>query len=130
MNTKITRLAELVENASEASKFLIQSEIYLNDGELSDSQKATMNAVAILNTLKDDVFEEVAEEFELDIKKSDDCDMSALNLAYCLADVCHCGGVLLGMLTEEIEDRVVDIAKTKLARAIANSVELFENLYC
>ena len=38
--------------------------------------------------------------------------------------------VLLSMLNEGIEDRVVQIAKTKLAKAISSSIELFETLYC
>ena len=130
MNNQISRLCELIENASEASKFLIQSEVALNDGELAQSQKSTMSAINILNTLKDDVFEEVAEEFELDLTQKQDVEPSSLNLAYYLTDVCHCGGVLLSMINEGIEERVTEIAKTKLAKAIATSIELFETLYC
>ena len=130
MNTQISKLCELIENASEASKFLIQSEVSLNDGELAESQKATMSAINILNTLKDDVFEEVAEEFELDLSKKYEIDPNSLNLAFSLSDVCHCGGVLLSMINEGIEQRVVEIAKTKLAKSISMSIDLFETLYC
>lgn len=131
MNTQLlSKLSELVEHSGEAAKLIIASEVSLNDGELAASQKNTMKAIDMLKTMCDDVFVEVLEEMEIeDDGETSDLDPYALNLAYALSNVCYNAGVLLNMILENEEERVVLISKTKLMHAIVDAKSLFQTLY-
>lgn len=131
MNTQLlSKLGELIEHSGEAAKLIIASEVALNDGELATSQKNTMKAIDMLKTMCNDVFIEILEEMEIeDDGQTSDLDPYALNLAYALSNVCYNAGVLLNMILEAEEERVVLISKTKLMHAISDAKSLFETLY-
>ena len=131
MNTELlTKLGELIEHSGEAAKLIIASEVALNDGDLAASQKNTMKAIDMLKTMCGDVFVEVLEEMETqDDGQTSDLDPYALNLAYALSNICYNAGVLVNMILENEEERVVIISKTKLMHAIADAKSLFETLY-
>lgn len=129
-NELITKLCELIENSSQAGKHIILSEVYLNDGELAESQKHTLKAVDILRTIVDDTFVEVLEEIGMENdNQTSELDSNALNLAYALSDISYNAGVLLGFLVNSEQDKVIVIAKTKLIHSINDAVWLYETLY-
>ena len=131
MNTELlTKLGEIIEHSGEAAKLIIASEVALNDGDLAASQKNTMKAIDMLKTMCGDVFVEVLEEMEIqDDGQTSDLDPYALNLAYALSNICYNAGVLVNMILENEEERVVIISKTKLMHTIADAKSLFETLY-
>ena len=130
MENILSKLGELVEHCGEASKHLIKSEIYLNDGDLAGSQKYTMKAIDLLKTMTNDVFVEVLEELGIESDNVvSDIEPSTLCLAHALSNVCYNAGVVLNMYIENEEQRVKDIANTKLMHAINDAKSLFEEMY-
>ena len=97
MNENIKMYCELIENANECSKLLILSQIAIDDGNLTLSQKYFLQVKDILNTLVNDTFNEIKELCSSPVLDSDDYDISSLNLASLLNDACHSAGTLVSM---------------------------------
>lgn len=120
---------ELIEAASESSKLLILSQLAIDDGDLAQSQKYFLQVKDILNTLKNDTFEEVKELLAEDITDSDDYDISSLNLACLLNDACKTAGILIGMELEQQPDAIKNVMLNKIAKTINACIELFDTLF-
>ncbi len=129
MNKNIKTYCELIENANECSKLLILSQIAIDDGDLTLSQKYFLQVKDILNTLVGDTFNEIKELCSSPVLESDDYDISSLNLAALLSDACHSAGVLVSMENEEQSNSIKEAILTKLVKTLNACTELYSTLF-
>lgn len=122
-------LSELLEVCSQSSKLLISSQLALDDGDIVLSQKHFKNAKDILNTAKNDCFEEIKEILNCNITESSDYDISSLNLAIVLNDVCHEISTLISMECENQTGTIREITCQKLIKNINACNELYDTLF-
>ncbi|MBO5884832.1 MAG: hypothetical protein J6Q51_03450 [Clostridia bacterium] len=120
---------ELIEGASESSKLLILSQLAIDDGDLTLSQKYFLQVKDILNTLKNDTFEEIKELYNNEVLDSDDYDITSLNLAALLNDACKTASVLIGMEVEEQSQTLKAVMLEKLIKTLNACSELFDTLF-
>lgn len=120
---------ELIEAASESSKLLILSQLAIDDGDLALSQKYFLQVKDILNSLKNDTFEEIKELITDEISDSDDYDISSLNLACLLNDCCKTAGILIGMELDNQPDSIKNVMLHKIVKTINACTELFDTLF-
>ncbi len=129
MNENIKMYCELIENANECSKLLILSQIAIDDGDLTLSQKYFLQVKDILNTLVNDTFNEIKELCSSPVLDSDDYDISSLNLASLLNDACHSAGTLVSMENENETNSLKQAILTKLAKTLNACTELYNTLF-
>ncbi len=123
-------LYEMVEQVGHVSKLLVSSEIALNDGELADSQKATMEAKNCLATMVGDVFEEFATECRTTIEETNDYDIpTVLELVRQLCDLEYNAGVMLGLTIDNQSESLYKTVQNKVQKCINTVVEIYNAIY-
>ena len=120
---------ELLENTAEASKLLVCSQLALDDGDLSLSQKHFLQAKDILATLTNDTFKEVAELANDPTDECEDYDISQLNLASLLMGACKIASTLLDIDINNPTNPTKDALLTKLVTLLNACTELYGILF-
>ena len=120
-------MSELIETCAAACDNFIKSEMALNDGEVENCQKFSKQGQVLVNALIKDTFEEVKEEFEVDIDDVNDYDYpNNFELIKALNQVTMNAGSLLA---EEIDDKVKEIIISKLFNSINTVKEIYLALF-
>lgn len=123
-------LYEMVEHTGYVSKLLISSEIAMNDGEISESQKNTKEAQTLLGTIIGDVFVEFAEACEIENNDTNDYDIpTCLELVRQLNDIQYNVGVLLGLIADEQNDNILKTCELKIKKSINTVIKIYNNIY-
>lgn len=126
---KHKEVLELIEFASVASTHFVKSEIYLNDGSLTESQGETKKAQELMNSLLKDVFVEIKEDFE-DINDVNDYDYpNVMELIKSLNDIAVYGARLLSLDFEEDSESMKQIVAKKLIVSVNTATEIYTALY-
>ena len=129
MEEKIKIYLELIENTTEASKLLIASQVALDDGDLTLSQKYFLQVKDILNTLNGDTFEEVKELYSDPTDESEDYDISSLNLAQLLCVSAKTASTLLSIELDDQSNPTKSALENKLVKTLNACSELFGILF-
>jgi hypothetical protein len=111
----------------EINKNLALSEYYLNDGEVEESKNALKRATQTLKTCIQDCFEELKEEYSLELPDVDE-DPSVCNLIAYLSE--FASGCLL-LLNSELSSntQMTEIGKNKVKVALAKVEDLTNKLF-
>ena len=118
-------LGELIENSGHIAKILLASEIAMNDGDLAESQKCTIEAQNLIKVMLDDVFQEVVEEFGIQNDECVDYDLpTVLELARVLSEMNYNAGVLINLILDKQSESIVDSVKTKIVKDINTIKEI------
>ena len=129
MEEKIKIYLELIENTTEASKLLIASQVALDDGDLTLSQKYFLQVKDILNTLNGDTFDEVKELYSDPTDESEDYDISSLNLAQLLCVSAKTASTLLSIELDDQSNPTKSALENKLVKTLNACSELFGILF-
>jgi len=122
---------ELLQNCSYALKSLINSEIAMNDGEISDCQKYNKEAQLLLKSSINDTFKEYKELINSNTTSVNEYDlpnnfelMKQLNNVQC--DL----SMLLGMLADDFnEEKVIKSSEEKIAVTLNTIEEIYTAIY-
>lgn len=128
-NENIKIYCELIENCNECVRLLILSQLAIDEGDLPLSQKYFLKVKDILESLTKDTFEEVKNLSKTKILDCDDYDISALNLAILLNNVCQSASILIGMESENQLDTIKESILQKLLKTLNSCIELYEALF-
>lgn len=131
MNTELlSRLGELLEHSSHAAKLLVSSEIALNDGEITLTQKYNKEAQSLIEIMTKDIFLEIEEVLDSSSDQTNDYDLpNNLELIKQLADIAYNCGVMLGIVVEDTASLVRKTVEEKLLKSINTVVEIYNQLY-
>lgn len=131
MDTNLQKtLCELIEHSSHTSSLLIDGEIALNDGDLAASQKANMDAQALLDTMVKDIFVETRQALSSSSNKTDDYDLpSTLELAKSLAKTAQNAASLLLLIISGESQRLQSIMIEKVLTNINTVIEIYNAIF-
>lgn len=130
MNEHFSLLTELISHSAHVGKLLISSEIAMNDGNLQESMKYTKEAQGLLKTMKNDVFEEFNESFNIQNANSYDYDIpTPLELAKCLFSLQFNCGSLMSLLSENKSGTLANNLTNQIASDIATILEIYTAIY-
>ena len=119
-------LSELLETSANACDAFIKSEIPLNDGELTTSQKFSKNAQTLMKALVLDIFNEVEEALGENLQETFDYDYAnVLELIRSLNEI----SMYVGAYIEAEEEVIKNIAIKNLFKAINTSKEIYLALF-
>lgn len=122
----IQLLSELLETSASACENFIKSEMALNDGEITESQKYSKNGQILMKALISDTFKEVEELGNNSLEVNDYDIASNMELVKALNNISKCVGSLLS--TNE-NDTVKNIAIKNLFKAINTAKEIYQTLF-
>lgn len=119
-------LSELLETSANASDAFIKSEIALNDGDLTTSQKFSKNGQTLMKALILDTFNEVEEALGENLQETFDYDYAnVLELIRSLNEI----SMYVGAYIEAEEEVIKNIAIKNLFKAINTSKEIYLALF-
>ena len=119
-------LSELLETSANACDAFIKSEIALNDGDLTTSQKFSKNGQTLMKALILDTFNEVEEALGENIQETFDYDYAnVLELIRSLNEI----SMYVGAYIEAEEEVIKNIAIKNLFKAINTSKEIYLALF-
>lgn len=122
-------VSELIEQTCEASRNLLCSEIYINNGELGRSQVFFAAGRDLLVTMKGDIFEEICDAFKLELPNFQEQDEETLTLVCELNLLAKNAGTIVGMFVDGDDDAVLTIVMKKIVQNIANVIHLSDVLF-
>lgn len=123
-------LFEVLEVSSNVQKYLIDGEIALNDGDVSLTQKCSSNASQLLDVMINDSFLELVEMLDIEHNEVNDYDYpSTLDLLKQLSLVNEHIAQLLNLFADDYDDKVGNIIKINLIKAINTVTEIATSLY-
>ena len=119
-------LSELLETSANACDAFIKSEIALNDGDLTTSQKFSKNGQTLMKALILDTFNEVEEALGENLQETFDYDYAnVLELIRSLNEI----SMYVGAYIEAEEEVIKNIAIKNLFKAINTSKEIYWALF-
>ncbi len=119
-------LSELLETSANACDAFIKSEIALNDGDLTTSQKFSKNGQTLMKALILDTFNEVEEALGENLQETFDYDYAnVLELIRSLNEI----SMYVGAYIEAEEEVIKNIAIKNLFKAINTSKEIYLALF-
>lgn len=119
-------LSELLETSANACDAFIKSEIALNDGDLTTSQKFSKNGQTLMKALILDTFNEVEEALGENLQETFDYDYAnVLELIRSLNEI----SMYVGAYIEAEEEVIKNIAIKNLFKAINTSKEIYLTLF-
>ena len=119
-------LSELLETSANACDAFIKSEIALNDGDLTTSQKSSKNGQTLMKALILDTFNEVEEALGENLQETFDYDYAnILELIRSLNEI----SMYVGAYIEAEEEVIKNIAIKNLFKAINTSKEIYLALF-
>ena len=119
-------LSELLETSANACDAFIKSEIALNDGDLTTSQKFSKNGQTLMKALILDTFIEVEEALGENLQETFDYDYAnVLELIRSLNEI----SMYVGAYIEAEEEIIKNIAIKNLFKAINTSKEIYLALF-
>lgn len=119
-------LSELLETSANACDAFIKSEIALNDGDLTTSQKFSKNGQTLMKALILDTFIEVEEALGENLQETFDYDYAnVLELIRSLNEI----SMYVGAYIEAEEEVIRNIAIKNLFKAINTSKEIYLALF-
>lgn len=119
-------LSELLETSANACDAFIKSEIALNDGDLTTSQKSSKNGQTLMKALILDTFNEVEEALGENLQETFDYDYAnVLELIRSLNEI----SMYVGAYIEAEEEVIKNIAIKNLFKAINTSKEIYLALF-
>lgn len=119
-------LSELLETSANACDAFIKSEIALNDGDLTTSQKFSKNGQTLMKALILDTFIEVEEALGENLQETFDYDYAnVLELIRSLNEI----SMYVGAYIEAEEEVIKNIAIKNLFKAINTSKEIYLALF-
>lgn len=119
-------LSELLETSANACDAFIKSEIALNDGDLTTSQKSSKNGQTLMKALILDTFNEVEEALGENLQETFDYDYAnVLELIRSLNEI----SMYIGAYIEAEEEVIKNIAIKNLFKAINTSKEIYLALF-
>lgn len=118
-------LGELIENSGHIAKILLAGEIAMNDGDVAQSQKCTIEAQNLLKVMLDDVFQEVIEDFGIECDEMVDYDLpTTLELARVLSEMNYNAGVLINLVLDKQSESIIESVQTKIVKDINTVKEI------
>ena len=127
---RIKQLGELIENCGHISKLLITSEIAINDGDLSASQKAMVEAQGLVKVMLDDVFKEVVEMFGNKSTELVDYDLpTTLEMTRVMNDAVYNAGVLIDLYLNNSSATIIESVETKITKDINTISEIAQAIF-
>lgn len=122
-------ILEVMETSCHVQKYLVNSEIALNDGDISATQTANEKAKQLIEVLLKDSFLELKEAYSLNNKEVDDYDLpSTLELLKQIGLINQSLAEIIG-LSENPDDKLFEISKQRLNKAINTFEEIATSLY-
>lgn len=119
-------LSELLETSANACDAFIKSEIALNDGDLTTSQKSSKNGQTLMKALILDTFNEVEEALGENLQETFDYDYAnVLELIRSLNEI----SMYVGAYIEAEGEVIKNIAIKNLFKAINTSKEIYLALF-
>ena len=119
-------LSELLETSANACDAFIKSEMALNDGDLTTSQKFSKNGQTLMKALILDTFNEVEEALGENLQETFDYDYAnVLELIRSLNEI----SMYVGAYIEAEEEVIKNIAIKNLFKAINTSKEIYLALF-
>lgn len=119
-------LSELLETSANACDAFIKSEIALNEGDLTTSQKFSKNGQTLMKALILDTFNEVEEALGENLQETFDYDYAnVLELIRSLNEI----SMYVGAYIEAEEEVIKNIAIKNLFKAINTSKEIYLALF-
>lgn len=119
-------LSELLETSANACDAFIKSEIALNDGDLTTSQKFSKNGQTLMKALILDTFNEVEEALGENLQETFDYDYAnVLELIRSLNEI----SMYVGAYIEAEKEVIKNIAIKNLFKAINTSKEIYLALF-
>ncbi len=129
MEENVKIYIELIENSAEASRLLTLSQMAIDDGDLTLSQKYFLQVKDILNTLNKDTFEEVKELANVSTDESEDYDISSLNLSCLLMSACKTATTLMDIELFDQSNPTKQALLTRLVKTLNACSELYGILF-
>ncbi len=127
---EIKKLGELIENCGHLSKLLLTSEIAMNDGELELSQKNMKEAQRLVKVMLDDVFNEVAEMFEIECNDVLDYDLpTTLEMIKAMNDATYNAGILINLILDKSSETIIESVKIKILKALNAIDEMAQAIF-
>ena len=127
---EIKKLGELIENCGHLSKLLLTSEIAMNDGELELSQKNMKEAQRLVKVMLDDVFNEVAEMFEIECNDVLDYDLpTTLEMVKAMNDATYNAGILINLILDKSSETIIESVKIKILKALNAIDEMAQAIF-
>ena len=127
---EIKKRGELIENCGHLSKLLLTSEIAMNDGELELSQKNMKEAQRLVKVMLDDVFNEVAEMFEIECNDVLDYDLpTTLEMIKAMNDATYNAGILINLILDKSSETIIESVKIKILKALNAIDEMAQAIF-
>ena len=129
-NEVIEKLGELIENCGHSSRLLIKAESCLKNGDLQNTQKYTKEASQFVSVMKNDVFLEIAEAFEMQTEECAEIeDIDTLEMCKHICDITYHAGVLLGLTQENFDSGICNQVKKTILQHINAVNKLYAAIF-